>query len=239
MHVGISYGDPTAGLHGAFAVLAALWYLRRTGRGQFIDLSQQETTIAVLPEAVLDYTLNQRQPPREGNRDPFMAPHGVFRCAGEQRWVSIAVRDDADWRRFAVAIGRPELADDPQFHSAASRKCNEDRLEQLVTEWTLRHSPEEVTDLLQTAGVPAFPAFNSKDLAEDAHLNQRQFFVELDHPEVGRRRHIGIPWRMSGTPCGVRRAAPCLGADTDYVMSEILGYSPRDVEDLKAEGVLR
>ena len=105
MHVGISYGDPTGGLHGAFAVLAALLYRARTGNGQFIDLSQQETTIAVIPDGVMDYTMNGTQPPRQGNRDPQMAPHGVFRCAGEQRWVAIAVRDDDEWQRFAATIG--------------------------------------------------------------------------------------------------------------------------------------
>src|SRR5262249_20809331 len=152
----------------------------RTGRGQFIDLSQQETSIAVLPEGVLDYTFNRSQPVRQGNRDPFMAPHGIFRCAGTQRWVSIAVRDDEDWQRFVVAIGRPELAAAPRFVSATDRKANEDRLEEMVTDWTLQRSPEEATHILQEAGVPAFTTSNSKDLAEDGHLNQREFFVQLD-----------------------------------------------------------
>ena len=238
MHVGISYGDPTAGLHGAFAVLAALLYRQRTGRGQFIDLSQQETSIAVLPEGLMEYTMNGRQPPRQGNRDPFMAPHGVFRCAGAQRWVSIAVRNDDDWRRFAAAIGRTDLAADAAFRTLADRKANEDRLEEIVTAWTLRHTPEEVTRILQDAGVPAFTCFNSEDLANDAHLNGTGLFVELEHPEVGIRRHIGVPWHMSATPCNVRRPAPCLGEHTDYVMSEILNYSAADIVQLKADGVL-
>ena len=119
MHVGISYGDPTGGLHGAFAVLAALLHRAATGEGQFIDLSQQETSIAVLAEGVIEQAMNGAQPPRNGNRDPHMAPHGVFRCAGEQRWVSIAVRDDAEWARCATAMGRPELAADARFATLA------------------------------------------------------------------------------------------------------------------------
>ena len=238
MHVGISYGDPTGGLHGAFAVLAALLYRQRTGRGQYIDLSQQETTIAVLPEGVMDYAMNRTQPPREGNRDPCMAPHGVFRCAGGQRWLAIAVRDDEEWSRLARVMNRPELAVDSRYQTVAARKANEASLEQLVTDWTHTRSPEDITRALQAAGIPAFVSASTKDLAEDPHLNQSGFFVHLDHPEVGRRQHIGIPWRMSGTPCEVRHPAPRLGEHTDEVMSKLLNYSDEEIERLKAEQIL-
>lgn len=238
MHVGISYGDPTGGLHGAFAVLAALLYRARTGRGQFIDLSQQETTIAVLPEGVMDYTMNGTQPPRQGNRDPHMAPHGVFRCTGEQRWVALAVRTDEEFERFARVIGRGELATLPDYRTLAQRKANEDALEAIVTEWTQGRSREEVTDLLQAAGIPAFAAFDSKDLAGDPHLNQAGFFTRLEHPEVGAKQHIGMPWRMSDAPSDVRRPAPCLGEHTDHVLTSIVGYSAAEVAELKAAGVL-
>jgi benzylsuccinate CoA-transferase BbsF subunit len=238
MHVGISYGDPTGGLHGAFTVLAALLYRQRTGRGQYIDLSQQETTIAVLPEGIMDFSMNGTQPPRQGNRDPLMAPHGVFRCAGEQRWVALAVRNDEEWRRFAALMNRPELVCDPRYETLAARKANEDQLEGLVTAWTLERSPEEVTRLLQASGIPVFTSASSKDLAEDPHLTQSDFFVQLEHPEIGRRQHIGIPWRMPVTPCRVQRPAPCLGEHTDYVMSEVLSYSAEDIARLKADKIL-
>jgi len=238
MHVGVSYGDPTGGLHGAFAVLAALWHRHRTGKGQFIDLSQLETTVAVLPEGTMDYTMNHTQPPRDGNRDPQMAPHGVFRCAGEQRWVAIAVRTDAEWERLARIIGHPELATQA-YRTLTARKSHEDDLEALVTAWTSGRSPEEVTRLLQEAGIPAFPSMSSKDLSADPHLGEAGFFVNLDHPEVGVRQHIGIPWRLNGSPCAVQRPAPCLGEHTNYVMTEVLNYSPDDVDRLKADGVLK
>jgi len=238
MHVGISYGDPTGGLHGAFAVLAALLHRTRTGQGQFIDLSQQETTIAVLPEGVMEYTMNGEQPPRNGNRDPGMAPHGVFRCAGEQRWVAIAVRDDEEWHRFATAIGRPELATDPRYCTLAGRKGNEDAVEAMVSAWTLTRSPEDVTQTLQAARIPAFTSSSNKDIAEDPQLNQGGLFVELAHPEVGARRHVGIPWQMERTPCVVRHPAPRLGQHTDYVLSEILNYSGDEIARLRAANVL-
>jgi benzylsuccinate CoA-transferase BbsF subunit len=238
MHVGISYGDPTAGLHAAFAVLCALLHRDRTGGGQMIDLSQWETSMTVLPEAILDFTMNGREPPRAGNRDPHMAPHGVFRCAGTDRWVAIAVEDEAQWHALCAVLDRPELADDERFATLAARKTNEEELEALVTAWTSRHAPEEVTARLQARGVAAFPSMTNADLSADPHLGARGFFVTLDHPVVGRRQHIGVPWRTSDTPSVVRRAAPCLGQDTDEVMTALLGYSAREVTELRARGVL-
>lgn len=238
MHVGISYGDPTAGLHAAVAVLAALWHREETGEGQFIDLSQWETTIAVIPEGIIECSWTGAQPERDGNRDPWMAPHGIFRCAGEQRWVSIAVCNDAQWRVFARAIGREELADDERFVSLAGRKANEDELEAIVESWTRQRSPGEAAQVLQSIGIPAFPCYDSRDLAEDTHLREAGFFVELDHPEVGRKLHLGIPWRMSDTPCRVTAPAPCLGQHTDYVLRTILNYREDRIAELRAAGVL-
>ncbi len=233
MHVGVSYGDPTAGLHGAVAVLAALLHRARTGEGQFIDLSQLETTVAVLGEGILEQVFTGQPPPRCGNRDPQMAPHGVFPCAGEQRWVALAARDDDDWRRLAAAMGMPELAADPRFASLAARKANETALEALIAEWTRTKRAEDVVALLQRAGVPAFVSMANRDLAEDAHLNQNGFFVRLEHPEVGTKLHVGVPWRMSDTPCTVQRPAPCLGQHTEEVLSRILGYSADRIAELK------
>jgi crotonobetainyl-CoA:carnitine CoA-transferase CaiB-like acyl-CoA transferase len=238
MHVGISYGDPTGGLHGAVAVLAALLHRARTGAGQYIDLSQWETSMAVLPEAIVEYTMNGTQPARDGNRHPRMAPHGVFPSAGSDRWIAIAVEDDAAWMRFAAAIGAPELATDSRYATLAGRKQHEDALEDLVAGWTRAHSPEDATALLQAAGVAAFTAATNRDIAEDPHLNARTFFVDLPHPEVGVRRHIGVPWQMSASDCRVRRPAPCLGADTEAVLRDVCGYSAAEVEALRAAGVL-
>ena len=238
MHVGVSYGDPTGGLHGAVAVLAALLHRARTGQGQYVDLSQWETSMAVLPEPILDWTMNRHQQPRDGNRDPQMAPHGVFRAAGDDRGVASAIEDDAAWQRFAAAIGRPDLGDDPRLASVVGRKQHEDLLEEAVTAWSATLPPEEVTARLQAAGVAAFTAATNRNIAEDEHLAARGFFAEQPHPEVGVRRHIGVPWRMSESDCRVRAAAPCLGADTDQVLRDVCGYRESDVAALRAAGVL-
>lgn len=238
MHVGVSYGDPTSGLHGALAVLAALHHRRRTGEGQFIDVSLWECSAGLLPEPLMDFEMNGIETPRNGNRHPHMAPHGVYRCAGDDRWVSIAVGNDAEWRALCAALGESSWADDARFADAARRKQNEDALDARITEWTRGRSPEDATATLQRAGVAAFTSMTNRDLAEDPHLAARGFFVEKEHPEVGVRRHIGMPWKFSETPCAVETPAPCLGQHTDDVLAKILGYSSDEIEALRASGAL-
>src|SRR2546422_1052232 len=238
MHIGVSYGDPTAGLHGALAVMAALCHRRRTGEGQFIDVSLWEAAASLLPDALLEYQMNGAEPPRDGNRDPHMAPHGVFRCAGSDRWLSLAVGNDEEWRSLCAVIGDDTLAGDARFAALAQRKRNEDALEARITEWTTTLSPEEATRRLQAAGVAAFPTMTNQDLAEYPHLDGRGFFVDLPHPEVGARHHAGIPWRLSATPCAVETPAPCLGEHNRRVLADVLGYSAAEIDALTAAGAL-
>jgi benzylsuccinate CoA-transferase BbsF subunit len=247
MHTGFSYADPNAGIHGAFAVLAALYHRKKTGEPQYIDMSQWECAMDLLAEGLLEYTMNGREPERDGNRDPLMAPHGNFRCKDlpeknmEQTidmWVSIACVDDSDFRRLAGAIGRPELADDPRFKTLDGRKRNEDELEKIITEWTSPREAHEAARELQAHGVPAAVCASNKDISEDRHLNARKFFVELKHPEVGVRQHAGIPWRMSATPREVRAPAPCIGQHTEEVLTGVLGYSAEEVKKLREAGAL-
>lgn len=239
MEVGISYGDPTGGLHGAVAVLAALRHREETGRGQYIDLSQWETTIAVLAEGLVAQGMHGAPPERSGNRDPHMAPHGVYRAEGDDRWVAVAAPDEAAWGRLAAAMDRPELTSDPRFATLARRKANEDDLDELVDAWTRTQPAHALVARLQDAGVPASIVATSEDLATDHHLTVTGAFVSLDHPEVGRRVHVGPPWRTQRYDLGVRGPAPCLGADTDDVLVRVCGLGPDDVARLRADGVLQ
>ena len=248
MHAGFSYADPNAGVHGAFAVLTALYHRDTTGEGQYIDMSQWECAMDVLPEGILQYTMNGQEPERIGNRDPLMAPHGIFKCLDRpekvlgftmDQFVAIAAADDREWKQMAAAIGRPELADDPRFATLAARKANEDELESIVEAWSIKRSAPEVAQTLQDAGVAAFVVADNKYLSEeDEHLGQRGYFVNLPHPEVGVKQHCGIPWKMSGTPCEVRSAAPLLGQHTDEVLSGLLGLSEAEIKTLRDAGAL-
>jgi crotonobetainyl-CoA:carnitine CoA-transferase CaiB-like acyl-CoA transferase len=236
--VGISYGDPNAGISAAVAICAALAARRRTGQGQYIDISLWEAVAALVPEGWMDYAMNGSQPPRCGNRDPWMSPHNCFRCAGEDEWVTIACGTEEEWRALCQAIGQSQLATDPRFHTAHDRKAHEDELEKILTTWTEPRDKWEVTRTLQAMGVAAFPTMNTKDLAEDPHLNERGFFVRLPHPEVGVWTHTGIPWLLTHAPNGVRAPAPLLGQDTDQVMRDVLGYADSEIARLKEEQVL-
>ena len=236
--VGISYGDPNGGINAASAICAALAARTRTGKGQYIDVSLWKGVAALMPEGWMEYAMNGTQPPRMGNRDPLMAPHNCFRCAGEDEWVTIACGTEEEWQALCTAIGEPQLANDPRFRVAKDRKAHEDELENLITVWTEQRNKWDVTRDLQAARVAAFPSMNSKDLAEDRHLNERGFFSRLSHAEVGVQTHTGIPWHLTNAPNGVQAPAPLLGADTDTVMQHLLGYSPEEIATLKEGQIL-
>ena len=238
MMAGFSYGDPNGGVHATFAVMAALLHREKTGQGQYIDLSQWEAAIMLLPEALMDYSMNGTQPERMGNRDPHMAPHGVFRSKGDDRWVSLSIRDEAEWQRLCEVMGQPELSSDARFASLAARKENEAALEETVTAWTQERTADEATQALQNAGIPAYPTLDAIDMVNSPHVGARDYFVELEHPEVGTRRHMGIPWTMSRTPCEIRRPAPCLGQDTDAVLTDIVGLSQDEIAALREKDIL-
>src|SRR3984893_9554179 len=190
--IGVSYPDPNAGIFGAFAIMAALTHRALTGEGQFIDQSQLETALVLMPEGLLQYDLAQREPERHGNRDPVMSPHECYKAAGDdEKWVSIAVGTPDEWRALCGAIGQPQLADDARFKTAALRKKNEAALDQIITSWTSAHDRWDATRILQAVGVAAFPSMGNKDLAEDPHLAERSYLVQLEHPEVGKRIHDG------------------------------------------------
>lgn len=236
--VGMAYGDPNGGINAAIAICAALVARKRTGRGQHIDVSLWEAMTVLIAEGWMDYTMNGTQPARMGNRDPIMAPHNCFRCAGADEWVSIACGTEAEWQSLARVMDQEQLATDKRFCTATARKANEDELERLVTEWTSIREKWSITRALQAVGVAAYPTMNSKDLGEDLQLNERGFFARLPHAEVGVRTHAGMPWLLAHAPNGVRAPAPLLGQDTAWVLRDLLGYSATEIDRLKSEQVL-
>jgi crotonobetainyl-CoA:carnitine CoA-transferase CaiB-like acyl-CoA transferase len=234
--LGIALADPVAGVTAAVAICAALNSRQRSGLGQHIDVSLWEATATLAAEGWMDFQMNGRAPQPDGNRDPHMAPHGCFRCAGDDEWITVACASEAEWAALRDFID-PKLADDSRFGSLADRKRNEDALEQIVSSWTQSRQRWTLTEELQALGVAAFPSMTPRDLVEDAQLTARGLMERLDHPEVGARAHAGVPWRLEGARNGVRSPAPVLGAHTRDVLRDVLNYSPARIDQLLAEGV--
>jgi crotonobetainyl-CoA:carnitine CoA-transferase CaiB-like acyl-CoA transferase len=135
-------------------------------------------------------------------------------------------------------MGRSELAQDPRFSKLPARKQNEDELDRVIGEWCRTRDRWEVTEALQRAGVAAFPSMSNKDLATNEHLRERGYLVRLEHPEIGPRTHVGIPWTLGGKPCTVASPGPVRGADTDGVLSKLLRYPKEKIDQLRKAGAL-
>jgi benzylsuccinate CoA-transferase BbsF subunit len=233
-----AYTDYIGARYVAIAIIGALEYRRRTGKGQYIDHSQAEGSIDFLTPLVLDYQANRRLPEIMENRDPYAAPHGAYRCKGEDRWCVIAVSTVEEWRKFCRVISDPPWTGDSRFTTQTERKRNEDELDRFVENWTVNHTPEEVVEMMQKGGVPAGVVANAKDLAEDPQLRHRKHYEVLEHTEIGPESYENFAFRLSKTPGGPRTAAPCLGEHNAYVCSKILGLSDEEFVQLLTEGVL-
>jgi benzylsuccinate CoA-transferase BbsF subunit len=241
--------------HAAIAVLAALRYRDRTGKGQRIELAQTESTAATLGPQIMEYTVNGVVPQRTGNRIDFAAPHGAFPCSGngdaagpepapggpqpDDRWVAIAVYTDAQWQGLCDAMGRPAWAEEERFATLLGRKRHENELEERIAAWTRTLPAEEAMRLLQAKGVPAGVVQTARDVLDrDEHLRARGYYVYLDHPETGRSAYDGPGVRLSATPGRLAAPAPLLGQHNEYVLRELLGYDDEQIAELLVEQVV-
>ncbi|MFC1924753.1 CaiB/BaiF CoA transferase family protein [Chloroflexota bacterium] len=215
-----------------YALLAALWHLRNTGEGQFIDYSSREGISSCIGDSLMDYTMNRTNQSRRGNRDDIMAPHNTYPCKGQDKWVSIAVATEEEWKAFCDALGNPEWTKEEKFSDAYSRWQNHEELDKLVREWTVNYTPYEIMETLQKAGVAGIPSFSAEDLYTDPHLGSREFLEVVEHPKLGAVMVIRNPWRMSATPPEINRHAPLLGEHTEYVLGEILGIGNEEIASL-------
>ena len=242
---GLSYMDNQAAYYNSAALLMAILRRNKTGKGAEVNVSAVEVGIGLIGPDLLDVSVNKavlRRPgfPR-GNRvdDPQAAPHGVYRCAGEDSWVAIAVFDDEDWKQFLGVLGDPAWAADDRFATQRSRHAHQDELDRHVAAWTRALARQEVMNTLQAAGVAAAAVQTAEDLNEyDPQLAARGTFFELDHPVIGRARFEGTPITFSRTRPDNWRSAPLLGEDNRHVFGEILGLTADEITELEAEGVI-
>lgn len=242
---GYSYLDWFGAYSFALSILSALYHRQRTGEGQWIDSSQCEAGIFLTATTVLDYFANGRELNRLGNRSPYKraAPHGAYRCAGQDRWIAIACFDDCEWTALVTAARRPQWMTDPRFATLQSRLANHDALDVEITSWTAAQEPYECMRRLQAAGVPAGVCQTAGDRCDsDTQLRALEWLTEVSSPKIGTWPLAELPMKLSTTPAHVGgitdRGAPCYGEDNEYVLGELLGYSTKAIRTFASDGVI-
>lgn len=229
-----AWTDPVTAMWETSAILAALRYRGQTGEGSYIDLSMLESTIALLPEALLRSALGQEAEIPGGNREPRAAPAGCFRCIGDDNWLAVAVETDAEWHALARLIGRNDLSDEPAYEAGAGRIAHKAELNAALAAWLAHSSAEETERRLQAAGVPAARSRSMKDLLQDPNVADRRVFP------TGRdgKPTISLPWRDEEGWRGDLAPAAALGADNEYVFGDLLGLSKGEIDELVKADVI-
>jgi crotonobetainyl-CoA:carnitine CoA-transferase CaiB-like acyl-CoA transferase len=232
-----AYTDYVCCRFSAFALIGALIQKKLTGKGQYIEQSQFESSLHFLMPAIMDYQVNQNVMTRMGNRTPLFSPHGVFACKEDDRWAAISVTTEAKWQDFCKAIGNPALGKDQQFATLADRKKNEDKLEDIVNAWTKQHTHQEVEDILQKAGIAAHIVARPSDVYKDKQLDARHYWNPLPHEVMGVQKFEPQScFIMSKTPRQIKMPSPMLGQHNELVFKEMLGMSDDEIAEHIIDG---
>ncbi|MGD9892367.1 MAG: CaiB/BaiF CoA transferase family protein [Dehalococcoidia bacterium] len=232
------FSDVVSALTAAWGAAVGIYQRAATGRGRVVDVSQWEATLALVPEPLLVSSLSDVELGPRGARNPLACPYGNYPCAGEDAWLSVAVRSDEEWQRFCGVIEHPELAADARYATLAARLVHRAQVDATVGAWTSTRGAAEATATLQAAGIAALPVMNIADLFIDEHLRERNAWVEVEHPLVGVEPLPGIPWKFSRTPGSVRRRAPLLGEHNEEILAEVAGLTRTDYQRLVATGAI-
>ena len=239
---GVAYTDWVATHVAIVGLLAALDHRRRTGEGQYIDLSQLEASTLVLDAALIDALNTGRSATALGNRDLRMAPHGVYPAAdderGGDRWAAIAVADDTQWRALCEVMERKDWSADAELAQVEGRLARQDELDAELSRWTAQQTVAAIERTLQGVGVAAHRASDVRDAHEDPQLAHRGHWAESDHAVIGPQSYETPGWRLSETPPPAPRPSPLLGQDSEYVYREICGYSEAEFQQLIIDGVV-
>jgi benzylsuccinate CoA-transferase BbsF subunit len=239
--VGVSpWTDGAQAMHGAFAVLTAIYHHQQTGEGQYIDAAMIEGSANFQGEMVMGYIINGRTGERQGNRDAILAPHNSYPCKktlDEDEWVAIAVSGQKEWKAFCRIMGNPAWTGEPEFSDELSRWHHQDEMDKYVSAWTRQYGAYEIAARLQKAGIRAAASLSTKQLTHDKHLAEREFFIRTGHPVLGNALLTGLPARLSDSPRGNYHYSPLLGEHNDYVFGELLGLSAAEIKQLKEDKV--
>ena len=230
------FADPASGVAGVLAFMSGLRHRRNTGKGIQIETATAENFANQLGPHILNYSMEEDVPEYIGNRHPVYAPQGVYPCKGEDRWISITITDDLEWQKLSSLIGSGELSKKDDYNNVQKRRMHHDVIDEEISKWTINHDSIELMNTLQNNGIPAGAVMNEKDAFEDPHLQQRNYWEELTHPEAGTYKYPGVLWKSNAIDNKLRRAAPRLGEDNEYVYKTILGYSDEQYEAYEKNG---
>jgi crotonobetainyl-CoA:carnitine CoA-transferase CaiB-like acyl-CoA transferase len=232
-----AYTDYVCARFASLAVMAALINRRKTGKGQYIEQSQFESSLHFLMPAMMDYQINGNILHRNGNRSPVAAPHGVYPSLGEDRWIAVSAMDEKQWAAFCKATGNSALASQKEYSDLAARKQNEDSLDKIVAAWTVKYSPQEAEAILQKAGVPAHVVSRPSDIYNDQQLASRKYFTTLEQAAMGKQKYEPQScFILSKTPREQVMPSPMVGEHNEYVFKELLGMSDDEIADHIIDG---
>ena len=233
-----AYADLCGALHSVFAITSALHHRRRTGRGQYIDVSMLRATVSTMGAGLMEYELTGRIPQPRGNYDPVMSPYGNYPCQGEDEWVSIAVRAESEWRGLVEAMNYPAWVEEPVFASRYARLNNRRELDHHLSNWTRERTAWEATELLQSHGVAAFPVLGAEGRLFNPHFQERGLYSDIEHPALGTEPIFNLMWQLNRTPPRIRRHAPLLGEHNHEVFCSLLGLAEEELSQLEEEQVI-
>ena len=232
------WADPWVGMELAMVAAAALNHRVVAGEGNYVDFSMAEALTASIPEALLDYQMNDRVPEPMGNADHHHAPHSVYRCKGDDRWLAIAVTSDEEWRALCGVIGRHDLSDDVALTDTKGRSEQQKRIDAAITAWSQQHEDYEAMRILQEAGISATPYLSPQRVFTDPQLREGGFFTTLIASDGKQRDLPALGWRFEGGPEPRITAAPVLGQHNNYVYGELLGLSDDEVAQFIEEQII-
>lgn len=234
--VGTSLGDVNAAVHAAFAIMTALYYREKTGIGQYIDVSMLETMVGILEGGIVRWTIGKELLTPIGSMNPHEAPMAAFRC--KDGYIIIATVGNEHWQRFCRAVHRPDWAENPEYRTKRQRWEKKYFLQEEIEKITAQYTVKEVGEMMDQERVANSPIFNIKQVIEDPHLKDRGYFVDIDHPVIGKAKIPGVPFKMSETPGSVVRPSPLVGEHNELILGKYLGMNREEIEKLKGEGAI-
>ncbi len=234
--VGTSIGDINAAVHAAFTIMAALWHREKSGVGQYIDVSMQEAMVSIMEGAVVRWTIGKELLTPIGSHNTNESPMAAYRC--KDGYIIIGTVGNEHWERFCRAIRKPEWAADPNYATKGQRWAKKYILQQEIEKITTRYTVKEVGEMMDRERVANSPILNIQQVVEDPHLNERGYFVEVEHPVIGKAKIPGIPFKLSETPGEVKSPSPLVGEHNEFILGKYLGINRAEIHRLKEEGVI-